>query len=358
MIFGLVACFTLPACAFLPDSMQSFGRRLQAEWDALLEVLQGKQSPLAGKKPEEAASPGAGTLQGDAAARAKANAELLHEMFLVIFLEEPEDRSSFGSYVDSLNQGASLEGVYNGFAHSKNYRRLEVLHRGASPSALTAFCEELAQIQLQLSTPTAFNEKSALPLPVLGQQAELGTSASESGGGGGGAGAGTGAGAGGVSVVTFGQVKDANAAPRDAGASGAGSRAASPGSTGASASSASATPQSQHRELVERYQTIFKDASIFTLKRVLADELLKLIYEKKMDRKVLSDWFAGWAVSLRRYHVDFGLEQRNSVDLKFHSTWAMNAPEDRLIWEALNRVHRLLNTLHREGTQHQAGGAT
>lgn len=59
------------------------------------------------------------------AKKAKANSEIFHEMFVVVFMREPKDRSEFGNWVDTLNQGASLEGVYNGLTHSEEYRRLE-----------------------------------------------------------------------------------------------------------------------------------------------------------------------------------------------------------------------------------------
>src|SRR4051812_12728139 len=40
----------------------------------------------------------------NAARNAKANAELLHEMFIAVNMREPKDRTEFGNWADTLNQ--------------------------------------------------------------------------------------------------------------------------------------------------------------------------------------------------------------------------------------------------------------
>lgn len=98
----------------------------------------------------------------------------------------------------------------------------------------------------------------------------------------------------------------------------------------------------------------FRQASIYTLKRVLANEALKVMEAKEgIDRPVgtehaapsanLVSWYSQWASRLAMRKVDFGLSLRNSPDPLFHSQWAAHAPRDRLTWEVLNRVHRLLD---------------
>jgi hypothetical protein len=104
--------------------------------------------------PESSPSPSAEALSSLAAKKAKANSEILHEMFVVIFMREPKDRSEFGNWVDTLNQGASLEGVYNGLTHSEDYRKLEKTSSKASEKAVKVFREEITLLEAELPTPT------------------------------------------------------------------------------------------------------------------------------------------------------------------------------------------------------------
>jgi hypothetical protein len=168
----LIALFVLLlGCSQTSDqAVDDFFSRLQKEWDALLIVLQGGASPLAKRPPKPAASPSEGL--GVSAATAKANGELLREVYVVVFGGEPADRNEFGSNVDSMNQGASLEGMYNGFTHSSHYRELEEQNPGARPEALQAFAEELTLLELQLPTPTDFPRKASLPLAKVREPGE------------------------------------------------------------------------------------------------------------------------------------------------------------------------------------------
>ncbi len=59
------------------------------------------------------------------AQRARLHAEILREIIVVLTGAEPADRTAFGSLVDSMNQGASYEGIVNGLILSKDFYLLE-----------------------------------------------------------------------------------------------------------------------------------------------------------------------------------------------------------------------------------------
>src|SRR5579885_1240375 len=114
---------------------------------------QGLPNPFAkeppASKPSAAPSSEASMFE-KLAARKQANAELLREMMLVVFMRPPKDQAEFNSYLSVLQQGATFEGIYNGFTHSSDYRQLEVSNRGASPLALKVFGQELAVLEADL----------------------------------------------------------------------------------------------------------------------------------------------------------------------------------------------------------------
>lgn len=273
----------------VPTDPQGFVDRLKLEWNALVTVASGGRNPL--KHPQPAPSV-------DLATTTRRNAELLVEMYRVIFRAEPADRQIFASYVDSMNQGASLEGIYNGFAHSSEYRELESKHPGASKAALDAFSEELASLEAELRAPTVFDAHSAEPLarPVD-------------------------PGAGGTEAVEFSKDTSKKPAP---------------------------SPTAQASDEIER---VFQHASVFTLKRVLGDEALKVIAAKREKAEDLSRWYGRFAARMAMRGVDFGVPLRNKADEAFHRQWASASGEDRLSWEVLNRVHRLMNGLDRPAAQ-------
>ncbi len=247
--------------------------------------------PAPSASPGFIASPRPGELTTDAAKRAQANAELLQEVYRVVFVREVGDRASFGSLVDSLNQGASIEGVYNGIAHSNEYRGLEAQNPGARPEALKFFAGELARVELELPEPREFTTADALPLAVLGAPPP-------------------------ASDLSFGKGVPSKDGKPDPAA------------------------------LASKYEAIFKGSSIYTLKRVLADETLTLLDFKKKDPAKLAQWYGAWAARMAGLGVDFGIELRNKADEKFHEAFALKMPYDRLLWEILNREHRALNSLH------------
>lgn len=231
-----------------------------------------------------------------AARNAKANAEILHEMFVVVSMREPRDRSEFGNWADTLNQGASLEGVYNGLTHSGDYRKLEAIHTGATPEAVRVFGEELANLELELPTMTEFDGNSASPLPILGSVDPVSDSH---------------------------EMKNAPSAN--------GLIAATP------------SPKPDPKVLSDRYTKQFIGASIYTLKRVLGDEALKVVASKIQLREKLALWYSKWVSRMAQRNVDFGVALRNKPDEAFHFKWVMESADDRVKWEVLNRIHRVLN---------------
>lgn len=255
--------------------------------------------PAKAPSPKPSPSPGPDLeLSSEAARSAKANAELLREIFTVVFGREPRDRANFGVWVDAMNQGASIEGIYNGFTHSSDYRQVEENNPGASPDALKVFGVELARLQSELPSVTEFDTSAAQPLPrAKNPEAEAGNS------------------------LEF-KKRDASPLP--------------------------ARAKTEQAALAESYSKTFVGASIFTLKRVLGDEALKVIASKKDYPENLAIWYSKWVVQLASYRVDFGLPLRNSADEKFHFKWTLDASEDRLKWEVLNRLHRLLNEANRQ----------
>ena len=83
--------------------------------------------------------------------------------------------------------------------------------------------------------------------------------------------------------------------------------------------------------------------STYWMKQRLGEELLKTIDLKKEYREKLASWYGHFTVALNKRGVDFGLPERNKTDEYFHYKWALDADEDRLKWECINRVERIIN---------------
>ncbi|HAR44249.1 MAG TPA: hypothetical protein DCS07_16725 [Bdellovibrionales bacterium] len=260
-----------------------------AEW------LKQKTNPATGMTATASPSAAQSEVPSVAAGKAKANAELLREMHYSVFGEAPTNRAEFGNMLDSMNQGASLEGVYNGFTHSANYRKLETDNPGALPEAVKLFAEELAQLELELPVPAEFTADSAKPLELINAADENPS---------------------GVESINFPKKKTAEDA-------------------------AAQSLEIQKAALLQKYSKIFAKSSIYTLKRVLGDEALKVI-EAKKDKEDLATWYGKWATKMAGLKVDFGIPQRNLADEQFHSKWAITADGDQIRWEVLNRIHRAL----------------
>jgi hypothetical protein len=282
---------------------------LEGEWlrlqRAFIRWATGPTSPSDEPSPTPAAShsPVAGVPDLSTASRgrgAKANAELLREMHQVIFIQEPKDRSAFGSLVDSMNQGASLEGIYNGLVHSDEYRRLEASGISASPEALRAFGEELAALESELAAPVEFDAQGIARPP-----SEVD----------------------GVKVIEYGKPSP------------------SPRADGAPSARPSMSVAAR-AALAEKYSRQFVGAPVYVLKRVIADEALRVVASKRDYPEKLALWYSRWVAHMSARKVDFGISQRNQADEAFHYKWALTAGEDRIAWEVLNRLHRVLNALN------------
>jgi hypothetical protein len=205
------------------------------------------------------------------------------------------DEKAFAGFGSALLQGASFEGVYNGLTHSAEQRAREE-GSPASPQALAVFARELAILQSDLPKDRVFGKLDSRPLPTpeeLRYQAAPETEEEE-----------------GVEPE----------------------------------------PLRVHQRVVDsaafskKAEVSFRGASLFTLKRVLGDEVLLVIERLEKKPALLSEWYGEWAARLAKEGVDFGLPKRMNPDPKFHADWAQTSGNaDFLRWECLNRVHRLLN---------------
>lgn len=218
------------------------------------------------------------------------NAELLYEMLTVVLLANPQDEE-FTSWLNSVEQGASLEGVYNALTHSSHYRSLEETHLAATPQSIKIFAREFVALQNENPKPTPVDRSlaQALAAPVDPAQPE--------------------------SPELTRQIRFGGSSPRD-----------------------------RVRPTAESVERTFVGASVFTLKRVLGDEALKLLSFYSNSRERIAGWYADWVVKVADSGVNFGLDLRARKDRGFHYKWALAASNDLLIWEVLNRLHRLVNS--------------
>lgn len=216
----------------------------------------------------------------------KKNAELLQEVMQVVLLQKISDKREFLNLVSVLNQGGSLIGVYNTLAHSQTYRSLEQSHPNSTEAALTAFAQELFEIQKRVSDPTHYEKIDREPLA----QPQFPT--------------------GEVEVVDF-----------------------------------SKNGKKPDRQTEAQLKELFQGASAFTLKRVLGDELLRLI--DQLTKNELDHWYGQWTSRFSKYSIPLGLKERNETNAQFHENWAKKSSKEQVSWEALNRIHRVLNELSR-----------
>jgi hypothetical protein len=277
---SLIIIFAVFFLAFL-DGCEFSWTKLQREWDAWTRSFQQmRKSEVNGslEKPEP-------ERQGIIYDQTRANAELLHEIYTVVLQNEPTDLVEFRSLVDSMNQGASLEGIYNGFVHSRAYEELEMGHAGAPPEVLQIFSEELAYLEAELPVQGALEDSQ----DTLATAKRLGVKP----------------------AVISDKVVDLNV-------------------------------------LTERFSRLYLGAPMFALKRMLGDKALLVIHERRQSSHDLAMWYAKWAVRTNMRGVYFGLASRNKPDERFHYQWAASAGSDRIRWEVLNRLHRLLNEANRQ----------
>lgn len=234
------------------------------------------------------------------AERSRANAELLRELFLVVLNRTPKNRAQFGNWLDTLNQGASLEGVYNGFVSSEYYRKLELQGGGASPEELQRFGKVVARLQLEKADRTLFTADDLRPRSSVNLEQMRESLA--------------------VEEQTFGLSQSRVVQPkvnlRDL----------------------------DFPQLASFYSRFFIGASFYTLKRVAGEEALKVLAHHSDYPEKRAIWYSKWVNEMSRFGVDFGLSLRNKVDEDFHYRWAMQANSDQITWEVLNRVHRVINS--------------
>lgn len=216
-------------------------------------------------------------VQNDAQRKLYESTQLLQEMFQVVLLRDPYGPEELGIYVNSLSQGGSLEGIYNGFVNSEQYHKLENTPAPAYPATVKAFAQIIAPMQRELS-------KTKVHPTDLG-----------------------------VGPVSFDPAQ---------------------------------------------YEKLYAKASFYELKRLLGNEALKLVEAKlgKGDsREELARWYGNWVVQMTTMMVDFGIPLRNRPDAQFHHEWVMSLGadviSDRVIWEVLNRTHRILNSAEASGSR-------
>jgi hypothetical protein len=221
---------------------------------------------------------------------AKGRREILAEMLRVVFdTSEVENDEFFEGLLSSLNQGASIEGIYRGLIQGQRYRSLETGATGADPAQIRFFAAELALLQESMKNPTRLDTKESRGVPTI--EFPDGDTAS---------------------AVTSGPESDV---PLKKG------------------------------ELESRLTRDFIGASPYTLKRILGNEALKKIDELKESRADMAQWYAATVLRLVKRGVDFGVPLRNSDDFGMHLRFAETVSPDRVIWEVLNRYHRCINAI-------------
>jgi hypothetical protein len=271
---------------------------LPKSWKAVLRAW-GVPIPLEAQFPEDQKP-----VPSDEEKRSRGHAEILSEVYQVVFQKEVSDSSWFMGFVGLLEQGATIEGVYNGWLREVNYRALENENRGAPAAVLEVFGKELALIESEAVKPKLFSRKDAFPQswpersaqdpePIQIVESPQTTLGKPLGGG---------------------RYEEAKTGKIDV--------------TG----------------LATRYSETFVGANFFTLKRILGEEAIRLINEKlEMGRESLAQWYGSWVVQMANRGVDFGIPKRNEADFQFHRKWALDHSNDQVTWEVLNRLHRVMN---------------
>lgn len=291
LLFALASAAGLSGCSLIPPEWQ---KRLL---DTGLPFLPAPTGGAAVSVSEEVSPE---------TAKIRAHVELLAEVYRVTFLKDAPDAAWLSGYADNLRQGGSIEGVYNGWVRSADYRIREN-EKGAAPAgALRAFARELAVIESAAHDARLFTDVDAQPARLLSPEEEDAVQEAR------------------TTPTPTATAESAFGRPLDT------APLARAGVTDASS-------------LSGRYEAVFFRARLFTLKRILGDEALRLVAEKAVDPKALSTWYSAWAAQMAQRGVDFGHEKRNLAVTDFHRDWAMGASPDRIGWEVLNRLHRILN---------------
>jgi hypothetical protein len=258
-------------------------------------------------------SSGTASIERDAVARR--NAELLQEIYRVVLLTNPSSPAAFGNWLDSMNQGATLEGIYNGFTRSDYQRSLENDRKStADPKVIGVFSQEIAELLLEfpeLPTLDAADSKpfQSIQLPGAGQPSGASGDEERTSDG-----------------VEYSPPTEESFKPF------------------AVSTPVASTPRPDLAVVRGRVGALFAGSSIYTMKRVLGDWALRVMalrLEESPER--MRDWYADFAARASKKGVDFGLGLRNESSREFHRKWADQATDDQIRWEVLNRLHRILN---------------
>jgi len=273
-------------------------------------MTQATQEPSSpASQPQATASPSPG--MDDATERApvaQRNAELLQEIYRVVLVMNPSSPATFGNWLDSMNQGATIEGIYNGFTRSDFQRSLESDPKTtADPKVIGVFSQELAELLLEFPVVPGLDAADSKPFqsiepPGVGDLRKSSDGVSYSG----------------STQESFQPFAPSNESVP--------------------------TPRPELQVLRGRIGALFAGSSIFTMKRVLGEWALRVMalrLEESPER--MRDWYAEFAARTSKKGVDFGLGLRNESSREFHRKWADQASDDQIRWEVLNRLHRILN---------------
>ena len=88
--------------------------------------------------------------------------------------------------------------------------------------------------------------------------------------------------------------------------------------------------------------------SAYALKREAGFEALRLMELKKEYKEKFATWFGHFVLytnerAQKEGLASFGVNGRTQGDEYYHYQWALKNSEDRVRWEVLNRIHRLIN---------------
>ncbi|MGE4231791.1 MAG: hypothetical protein AB7F43_00535 [Bacteriovoracia bacterium] len=111
----------------------------------------------------------------------------------------------------------------------------------------------------------------------------------------------------------------------------------------------SLSKETEAPQVVEVFEKEGINQSVYFLKRRLGEEVLKTIELKADYREKLASWYGKFTVQVnhvaKEINLDLGFPQRSNNDEMYHYRWALEADFDRISWECLNRIHRVLNAL-------------
>ncbi len=275
----------------------------------MTQATQKPGSPAGQPQARSSESPGVDDAP-ERASLAQRNAELLQEIYRVVLVMNPSSPAAFGNWLDSMNQGATLEGIYNGFTRSDFQRSLESNPKTtADPKVIGVFSQELSELLLEFPVIPELEAADSKPFQNI-EPPGIGDLRKSSDG-----------------VSYSGSTQESFKPFAKSGAS-------------------ALTPRPDLPVLRGRVGALFAGSSIFTMKRVLGEwglRVLALRLEESPER--MRDWYADFAARASKKGVDFGLGLRNESSREFHRKWAEQASDDQIRWEVLNRLHRILNAV-------------